>query len=470
MRRLAPLVLLALACACTQLANLKASMFAPDHPWARITQPSGPAVDRFAAKCTIPIHDASFYGFSVGHPQNWRIDFSTGTLFTSRDERAHVGAIIYPARVVHADVTPEAIAAAFADGFGKLITSAGGTFQLVDKVTDGRIASALMVATIDGLPVRGPLQVIMTPGFATLKLYWAPEHQLEQEEPALVQIVSCFQRHQNVTTKHLQLPVGDAPQTIGMPPRQRKAAVEPLPLVANHGNFISVQMPAGWKTQDESQYGIDLVSADAQLAFGFGWFLNPHEHADVYVIQGLQQYFPGARMLTAGFTASPPGWQVAEAEFEGIVRGAEVHGISRVAVGKGVALTSLWTAPPKRWEEARPTLEAVAATAFLLPAAVAQVSAEARQQLTSYPQVRPSRAPTTAIGGGPDLGAWELAAHDGWVGGIFGQERVLLPSTHEIWTVRMNAWSADGPSGPGYYHGSERLEATTPTAPTPPTN
>ena len=40
------------------------------------------AVDRMADACTSPVHDDEYYGFTVGRPTGWRVDYSTGTLTT----------------------------------------------------------------------------------------------------------------------------------------------------------------------------------------------------------------------------------------------------------------------------------------------------------------------------------------------------------------------------------------------------
>src|SRR6267154_1168671 len=78
-----------------------------EKPWTRLTPASGPPVDMMAGTCRIATHDDDYYGFSVGHPQGWRIDYSTGTLIVSKDETNLVGALIFPARLHRGDVPPE---------------------------------------------------------------------------------------------------------------------------------------------------------------------------------------------------------------------------------------------------------------------------------------------------------------------------------------------------------------------------
>ena len=466
--------LTALACACQQYADLKQKYFAPDAPWTHVQQPAGPIVDRLGGPCWIPTYSDDYYGFSVGQPPGWKIDYSTGTLMVVKDERELEGVMIYPVRL-RKPAPPEDLANQFARGIGDLVRYGGGTFELVDKTTDGRVASGLMIATIQGVRVRGPLQVIVTPGFVTLKAYWAPETELDKEEPTLKQVASCFQRKLLVTSKSPVAPAGGPKTSVNMA-RAPKAAAAPqgkaLSLQPYRGKFMALSMPAGWKVSDETQYGIDIISGDGLAGFGFGWFQNPFKRADVYVVDSLRQYFPDTHIVKSGFPPAPPGWQIAVAEFEGTQKGYPIHGIARMAIGQGVALSSGWQASPKVWDQLQPTLEAIAASVQIQPAAVAQVNADIRRQLASYPPVRSSVPASSGGSTTPDrryLNDWAEQDRQSQRRSdyMLDQERTTSPSTGETYVVPTNAWNANGPDGPGYYRptpggGAERLEQQDP--------
>ena len=96
--------------------------------------------------------------------------------------------MVFPARLKRTDLTADQIAQMSADKLGDRVRASGGTFELTDKVSDGRLARATANATLGGVHVKGPLQVIETPGFMTVKLYWAPDADLAEDEPTLKQI------------------------------------------------------------------------------------------------------------------------------------------------------------------------------------------------------------------------------------------------------------------------------------------
>ena len=257
-------------------------------------------------------------------------------------------------------------------------------------------------------------------------------------------------------------------------PRSGGGAPVP-PLQPYRGRFMAISMPAGWRVQDETQYGIDVTSGDRSMGVGFGWFQNPFKRADVYAMETLNQYYPGARILNSGWLPAPQGWQIAAVEFEGIVKGVPVHGVERYAIGQGVALSTGWTSGPKVWEQVHATLEAVATTVQIQPAAAAQVGADIRRQLASYPPVRSSVPASSSGGSTPDrsyLNDWarqDKQSQD-WSDGMRDQERVVSPSTGERYIVGTNQWDPAGADGPGYYRpvpggGAERLQAQDPNTP-----
>ncbi len=154
--------------ACQQYASLKAKYVTSEPDWQHMPA-SGPPVDHMADQCGTPLHDDEYYGFSVGRPQGWRVDYSTGTIVVSRDESDLVAALVYPARMRHGDLPPEQLLQNFSNSLARSVRNAGGAYQLADKVTDGHVATALATATLDGVKLRGQMQVLTAPGFATLK-------------------------------------------------------------------------------------------------------------------------------------------------------------------------------------------------------------------------------------------------------------------------------------------------------------
>jgi hypothetical protein len=307
----------------------------------------------------------------------------------------------------------------------------------------------------------------------TLKVYWAPESELAQDEPALRQVMSCFKRQTLITRKAPVAPRGGPSTKVpGRGARPVASAPKPAAMQPYRDRFFAMQLPAGWQTTDESEHGIDMVAKDRSMAFGFGWILNPMLRADQYAVQSLQRFYPNAQVVQQGWQPAPQGWAAAAIEFVATApSGYPMHGVIRVAQGQGVMLSFVWTAGTQIWDQARPTLEAMANSIQIQPAAVAQVQAGIRRQLASYPPVQSSvaSAPASSSSGS----AWndsvnarwesEDRINQGWSDAILGQDHTRSPSTGDTYVVPNNAWSDTGPQGAGYYRevpggGVERLE------------
>jgi hypothetical protein len=456
------LIVSALA-ACKSYAGFKEEYFHSEKPWTHLAPPPGAAVDMMAGACKIATHDDDYYGFSVGHPQGWRIDYSTGTLIVSKDEAGLVGALVFPARLHRNDVPPEKLAQLFGDAIGNRIRAAGGSFELTDKMTDGHVATALVIATVNGVKLHGPLQVLETPGFATLKVYWAPETEMQQDESTLRQVLACFKRKTIITRRAPVAPHGGPVTKIGGHAAPAQPQVQALQ--EYRGRFFHIQWPAGWQITDETEHGIDAISGNRTMAFGFGWVLNPMQSADAYAMQSYRQFYASAAIVKSGWLPAPPGWQIAAIEFAGNIGNYPTHGMLRVAMGQGVMLSTVWTAGEAVWEKSRPTLEAMANSVQIQPAAVAQVQAGIRQQLASYPPVKSQYTPMTSSSTSSDMmGRWasQDRNNQGFDDAILGQDHARTASG-DTYVVPYNAWSDTGPQGAGYYvatpgGGSEKLE------------
>jgi len=465
------LVLLTLV-SCTSIDNLRAKYITSEPDWQHV-QPVGPAVDHMADPCTSPTHDDDYYGFSVGRPQGWRVDYSTGTLVVSRDASNMVAALVYPARMRHGDVPPEQLVQKFTHAIAASVRQTGGTFHLDQKVTDGRVATALAHATVDGVKLEGPIEVVASSGFATLKFYWAPESEFSADEPTLRQVVGCFRRKTVITSREPVAPPGGPQTRYGItaapPPAPKPMPAQIAGLSPYRGRYFAMSVPSGWQTTAETDHGIDMIMQNRNAAFDFSWIAAPHLDANTYAQRSLQRY-QGAQVINAGVQPGPAGWQLATIEFTANA-GYPTHGYLRVAVGNGVATESTWLIAAEKWNALRPTLEAMAASVQILPAATAQVQAEIRQQLASYPPIQPSTAGSSSPGSTqPDYaGIWsnwssmQDRQSQGYEDTMLQQDHARSPSSGETYTVPWNAWSSTGPQGAGYYRqvpggGVERLD------------
>ena len=436
-------------------------------PWVHDDADGGaPLVETPAAACTIQTHHDEYYGFSVGHPEGWLIDYSTGSIVIAKDRYAFVGAMIFPVRIKRKGVTADQVATMFARGLGKKIVQRGGTFEMSDKHTDGKIARAMIKANVSGVALKGPLEVVQKPGFVTLKLYWAPEEVFDADEATLKQVVGCFKRDTLVTAKKPVAPAGGPVTKVGVAPDPLAASGPPPQALTPHlGRYVHMSMPAGWKITDEGDHGIDVIAGDGKISGGFAFVLNPIGNAATYVRQSIHASFPGAHIVHASFVPAPRGWQVYEAEFDGTTKGNPIHGFQRVAMSRGILLTWNFQMVPDQWAPMKSTVVAMLATAQIQPAAIAQVQAKVRAQLASYPKVAPSPTPSTSSSSAP-MGSWQEGngdePRDKVDDFIRSQDRAVSPTTGEQYVCPYNMWQSDGPQGAGYYRplpsgGSELL-------------
>jgi hypothetical protein len=491
------------AWSCDQYNQFKASV---SSDFARISKPSGSAgadtpwqhddgadggatlADDLTGACFLQKHEDNYFGFTIGRPTGWVIDYSTGSILVAKDERELEGALVYPARL-RKEMPAEDIATAFARGLGASITKKGGTFEMSDKHTNGKIAQATLKATVGGVALRGPLQVVVKPGFAVIKLYWAPESEFDAEQATLKQVLTCFQRKTVIMAKKPVAPSGGPVMRVGGKPGGAAPAVASAgssgtaggtapsgtgtggasgggtveALVPNNGKFFNVSLPAGWKFTDENEHGIDMLSPDGKEGAGFGYGIQPIKTAQVYCEGNIRGNWPGSNIIQGGPVQGPAGWSIYGAEFEGKPHGLPTHGYQQAAVGHGTFIFSGYTTAPEKWDASKATLGAIIASVQILPAATAKIHADYRAQLASYPHYTPpaSNYPSNAAKSGSSsdslMASWKEKqdAQDrinlGFDDAIRGQDRALSPTTGEEYVCPNSMWSTEGPQGPGYY-------------------
>jgi hypothetical protein len=430
-------------------------------------------------------HQDDYVGFTIGYPPGWRVDYSSGSIVVAKDANELEGALIYPGRV-RREIRAEDVATTFARGLGQSIRERGGTFEMTDRHTNGRVARATLKATVGGVPLRGPLEVVEKPGFVTLQLYWAPEEEFEAEEPTLRQVLSCFQRRTLITARKPVTPAGGPVTTAGgsasssvggagttgtTGPGGSSGSSAEAPaqaLVPFHGKYYDVEVPAGWRITDPRQMeqGIDVMAPDGHGSVGFGLVINPLKNARTFsradLERGVLQFWPGVRFLQEGRVPGPPGWAVFGAEWEGSVRGVPLHGYQEVAFGHGIQTTTAYNTSSDRWAAMHATLQTIARSVQPLPAAFAKEREDVRQQLAMYARLYPAHTSSASSGSGSKgsdsvMASWKARqdaqdkASQSFSDAIRGQDRATSPTTGEEYVCPNSMWNTEGPQGPGYY-------------------
>jgi hypothetical protein len=429
--------------------------------------------DPFKGTCAMSTHQDEYAGFAIGYPKGWLLDYSTETIVVSKNEKQMVGALVFPARLRRDDVPAERLAMLFAEGLGRSIARKGGSTELTDQKTSGKVATATILATIDGVELKGPLQVVEQPGFVTLKLYWAPKSDFDKEESTLKQVLTCYQRKTLITAKHASPPPEGRVTKVGYPAAKATAPVQALQ--PHRGKFMNISMPAGWVIKDENDHGIDVMTPDKGTGVGFGWFMKPHQPNPMAMVKQHVAGYQGTLRRLEYVRAAQRGWIVAEGEWE--AKGTGTHGIERVAEGpRGIAMSWTWMGPTATWKTLVPTLEAIAASAQITPTAMANVQAEARAALAAVPRFTPSYTTASAdssSGGGSDdlMSGWQDRedrkdrANQDFDDYIRGNERVTN-SAGDTLIAPTSAWNSTGPQGAGYYEATPNgPELLTPVPP-----
>ena len=437
--------------------------------WSHDLGDAGMLAPLIAPPCALPKHHDDYAGFTIGQPAGWLVESGTGTITVSKDQKGMVGALVYPARVRKTDIPADRFADLFASQLGRNIAQRGGSFQLSNRVTDGHIARADATATIDGVKLRGPLEVRSDPGFVTLKLYWAPEESFAAEEPTLKQVVACFHRETLITQKHPPPPSAISHHGGSALPLA-PAVAEPTttPLKPFSSKFFTGSVPDGWKVKDETANGIDLVSADQGEGVGFGWVQGPMSAPSVLVRQSVARYYPDAHVLWEGPLRGPgPGWVGYGIEFET----AQAHGYWQSFRNQSVELGATMVAAKGRWEASKKTLATIAQSVQITPNAVSTVNAHIRAQMALVPRPAPphtaaSSSSSTGLGGWKSNSDARDRLNQDFTDSILDQERAVSPTTGEEYIVPTSAWNATGPQGAGYYRavpgGSPELLQTPP--------
>ena len=423
--------------------------------WGALPADGTPSGDRYTAACKLPVHKDDYAGFTIGYPAGWEVEYGSGTIEVTKDDKGMTGALVFPARV-RKEMKADQFADTFTDALGRSIRKNGGSFQLDNKVTDGHVARADATATIDGVKLKGPLQVVSEPGFATVKLYWAPVESFAAEEATLQGVVSCFERQMLVTATRPTPPPGGAVTHVGGAKRPGNAG--PAGPVAQlqpfQSRYFVGQMPAGWKVQDETPNGIDVVSADRREAVGFGWVSNPVLPPRALVLQSIQSIHPGARILSSGPVQPAPDAPRGSSAFAAEYEAPDVHGLDNGSTTGALQVTTSLLATPDRWMGAKSTLAVIAHSIQITPTAVNAVSAQIRAQIASLPRAAPSSSSTSSSSSSSPMSSWESVSdktNQNFDDALRGQDRATSPTTGTEYVVPQSAWNATGPQGAGYY-------------------
>jgi hypothetical protein len=428
----------------------------------------------------MPVFESSFDAFSVAKPKGWLLGYNTGTIFIRKDATGREGVVIVPARL-RQDVPPEKFLEIFAQGLDGSIRKSGGTFGISKVDHDAKHAHAEAKAIVQGVQLEGPITVEKEPGFATLKLYFAPSSDFADEKPTLEKIAGCFHRKTTVLA-HGAAPAGAAPPPAGAGKTNAIAPQAGPPsamLKVHQGKAVRIALPTDWKVTDDGANGIDTIANDSAATVSFGFvtgMVGPRTPVQ-FAQQMTSKFLAGAHTIATTALPPPgPGWSSVAIEFDGKIANASVpvHGVVTSSVfnsagsSSGVVATRYATAAT--WESKKLLLQSIAQSIQITKI----VSSAPRNVI---PRGSPSDSPAVASGGGSSTFdeqnqsfAERWAAQDKQ-SAAFQQYQMDWDPVHdsngEHYNVPTNAYSSTGPQGAGYYmdkgNGTvEKLESDSP--------
>lgn len=405
---------------------------------------SGPAAVGPTSSCDQPtIHDR-YIGFRVGKPKDWILDSTGGAVVVKRDPAGKELALIYPV-VLSGDRTLKSLFNTYTGVLDATAQADGGGLDFRVTERDKKRIQGKVDGTFAGTKVKGRAQVSEAGNQTVFSTYWAPKNELGDEEKVLSAIVGCYRGEQGT------------------------------PLEVHKGSYFTASIPSGWRVTAETQNGIDIVAPSEEGSVSFAYVTNapgvtnPEEYRDWTLgTIGLES----SRVLATqdlGSVTDQLGtsWSTEASEFEGTVRGDQVHGVIAIGVGNTAygsftGMASVRAAKVDDWDKLAGVLAAVQDSIRLISTGGGSSTPGAG---VSLPSNQPNENPLTS--------SYEYRNQVGdkisqdWQEAIMGYENVESPSTGDQYQAPLNSYDPTGNDGPGYYRslpdgGSEKLTESPP--------
>ena len=384
---------------------------------------------RNGGRCTLPVTHDPYYGFHVGVPSGWNLGRLNGMAVVNKDAAGTVEAVVEPV-VLTRGLTSGHVFSSVTSTLKQEVAAGGNSLSF--RVTSRR--GGIVQASVSG--VAGGAQLTGKAGVSVLahrtahgsKLavfygYWAPRQQWAAERATLAAIPACF---------------GPQPAML-------------LQIVQSQQ--FSYAYPPNWQVNEGFN---TLAVQDGNTAGAFFFFLE-----DVPTSQGatgaqtLLQYLfshEGINVTNTVYTVTAPATstvtgEVSESErteFTGTLNGNEaIHAVVQVNDTTGSGLTSgvirLAIAQSSAWNSLSGVLIEIAGGIQHSFVQDLRQIAQASQQMQAFSQ--------------------QVAGFDDALNSV---DIVTDPVTGKNYMASYDAYDQEGPNGPGYYLGDQKLKIITP--------
>ena len=144
-----------------------------------------------------------YLGFSVGRPEDWRIDYTEGTVWLWPEDETQISAFVYPIRPQE-DGSAEQFVSSYVNALAAGFAAMDGTLEVTDG---GTLQGSVGETTVEGeiaIEEVGPDLVIWGG--------WAPAERWESFRDTVMEIGSCYDRR---PSRYLMVGRVEGPGTIG---------------------------------------------------------------------------------------------------------------------------------------------------------------------------------------------------------------------------------------------------------------
>jgi hypothetical protein len=388
------------------------------------------AAARGLGPCTLPVTHDPYEGFHIGVPNGWYLGRLNGMLVVSQNVAGTVEAVVEPV-VLTRGLTAGHVFTSVSSTLKQEVAAGGSSISFRVTSRRGGLVQAVVHGAAGGTALTGQAGVAMVAHrtahgsrLAVFYGYWAPGSQFRSERATLASIPACY---------------GPQPGAL-------------LQIVRDQQ--FSYALPSGWTPSEHFNV---LGVQDGSVAGAYYFFLEDATPSQgVTNAQTLLQYlFTSAGISVANtlYTVTGPSTttvtgatsQAERTEFTGTLSGVgPLHGMATVNSVTGGGVTSgvvrLAISAPSLWNSLSGVLLEIAGGIQHSFVQDLQQIAQVSQQWQAFGQ--------------------QVSGFDDALNGV---DIVTDPLTGQNYMANYDAYDQEGPKGPGYYYGDDKLNIITPS-------
>jgi hypothetical protein len=372
--------------------------------------------------CSLPLTHDTYDGFHIAVPSGWELFTLKGQIEVEKDAVGSEAVVVVPAAQT-SGLTPASYFQSELSNFESLAAASGTPITVTGSSSPNGIPSSTFTATIAGQPASGQATVLVEPlagQVSSTELVfvadWAPQAAFGTESSRLSSIGDCYGPEQGSLYRMVQDPA------------------------------FTYMLPPGWSIPQGGEGQDSLLLSDPQgdtVAYLLGGegpnfqFDSPQTEIDSYLA------YVGIDSVTSLWSVTPPGANGAPGnleyeEFTATYQGNPVHGLiySNVSINgvfnTGVIRIAL--APAGSWNAVNGALiQMMGAIQHNFTQDLETIN-QLNQQWQSFNN--------------------QVANFDDTLN---NQQLTQDPTTGIYYDAPYDSYESDGPNGPGYYNGDQRL-------------